>query len=58
VVYNPEYKKYENYVPTDLTRRYDAFLHMDKTHALHPLHMAEVKKKIFLRLSLVDCNGL
>jgi len=44
VVYNPEYEKYGNYVPTDLTRRYDAFLHIDKTHALHPLHMPEVKE--------------
>jgi erythromycin esterase len=44
VVYNPEYEKYGNYVPTNLTRRYDAFLHIDKTHALHPLHMPEVKE--------------
>jgi erythromycin esterase len=44
VVYNPEYEKYGNYVPTDLTRRYDAFLHIDKTHAVHPLHMPEVKE--------------
>jgi erythromycin esterase-like protein len=34
VVYNPEYERYGNYVPTILTRRYDAFLHIDKTHAL------------------------
>jgi erythromycin esterase-like protein len=44
VVYNPEYEKYGNYVPTDLIRRYDAFLYIDKTHALHPLHMPEVKE--------------
>jgi erythromycin esterase len=43
VVYNPEYEMYGNYVPTNLTRRYDAFLHIDKTTALHPLHMAEGK---------------
>jgi erythromycin esterase len=43
VVYNPEYEIYGNYVPTNLTRRYDAFLHIDKTSALHPLHMAERK---------------
>jgi erythromycin esterase-like protein len=42
VVYNPEYEKYGNYVPTDLTRRYDAFLYIDNTHALHPLHMPEI----------------
>jgi erythromycin esterase len=35
VVYNPEYEMYGNYVPTNLTRRYDAFLHIDKTRALH-----------------------
>jgi erythromycin esterase len=44
VVYNPKYEKYGNYVPTDLIRRYDAFLYIDKTHALHPLHMPEVKE--------------
>jgi len=46
VVYNPEYEKYGNYVPTLLNRRYDAFLHIDETHALHPLHMrSEVKEE-------------
>jgi erythromycin esterase len=44
VVYNPKYEKYGNYVPTDLTRRYDALLYIDNTHALHPLHMPEVKE--------------
>ncbi len=44
VVYNPEYERFGNYVPTLLTRRYDAFLYIDKTHALHPLHMQEVKE--------------
>ena len=44
VVYNPEYEKYGNYVPTDLIRRYDAFRYIDKTHALHLLHMPEVKE--------------
>lgn len=44
MVYNPKYEKYGNYVPTDLIRRYDAFLYIDKTHALHPLHMPEVKE--------------
>ena len=43
VVYNPEYEKYGNYVPTILTKRYDAFLYIDKTHALSPLHMPEVE---------------
>src|SRR5207237_6728984 len=38
VVYRPEYEQYGNYVPSVLPRRYDAFLFLDKTHALHPLH--------------------
>ena len=44
VVYNPEYERYGNYVPTNLAKRYDAFLHIDKTRALHPLHMPEIKE--------------
>jgi erythromycin esterase len=44
VVYNSQYEKYGNYVPTILDKRYDAFLFVDKTHALHPLHMPEVKE--------------
>jgi|SRR5215208_1066262 erythromycin esterase len=44
VVYNPAYERYGNYVPTLITKRYDAFLHIDETHALHPLHMPETKE--------------
>jgi erythromycin esterase len=43
VVYNPEYERYGNYVPTDLFKRYDALLFIDKTNALSPLHMREIK---------------
>jgi erythromycin esterase len=39
VVYQPEYEHYGNYVPTVLPRRYDAFLYLDETQALHPLHV-------------------
>jgi len=39
VVYNPEYEKYGNYVPSILPMRYDAFLYLDQTKALHPLHI-------------------
>jgi erythromycin esterase-like protein len=39
VVYNPFYEIYGNYVDTILPVRYDAFLFIDETHALHPLHM-------------------
>jgi erythromycin esterase-like protein len=39
VVYNPALEA-GNYVPTHLTGRYDAFLYIDDTRALHPLHLA------------------
>lgn len=39
VVYNPEYEQYGNYVPTVLPLRYDGFIYLDETTALHPLHI-------------------
>jgi erythromycin esterase-like protein len=39
VVYHPEYEHLGNYVPTVLSQRYDAFLYLDETQALHPLHL-------------------
>jgi erythromycin esterase len=39
VVYHPERERYGNYVPTVLPRRYDAFLYIDESQALHPLHL-------------------
>ena len=39
VVYNPAYEKYSNYVPSVLPLRYDAFIYLDETQALHPLHL-------------------
>jgi erythromycin esterase-like protein len=39
VVYNPQYEQYGNYVPTILPMRYDAFIYLDETKALHPLHI-------------------
>ncbi|HJR81881.1 MAG TPA: erythromycin esterase family protein [Anaerolineales bacterium] len=39
VVYHPEFESRGNYVPTVLPKRYDAFLFMDETEALHPLHI-------------------
>jgi erythromycin esterase len=39
VVYNPAYEKYGNYIETIMSARYDAFLFIDETHALHSLHM-------------------
>lgn len=46
VVYHPERERYGNYVPTVLPRRYDAFCHIDETHALHPLHLRPDLSKI------------
>lgn len=37
VVYRPEFEQYGNYVPSIIPDRYDAFLYLDKTKALHPL---------------------
>lgn len=39
VVYQPQYERHGNYVPTILPLRYDAFIYLDETHALHPLHI-------------------
>jgi len=41
VVYHPGYERFGNYVPTVLSRRYDAFLYLDATQALWPLHLSE-----------------
>lgn len=38
VVYHPE-REWGNFVPTSLPRRYDAFLYIDETEALNPLHL-------------------
>jgi erythromycin esterase len=38
VVYQPD-QEFGNYVPTLLPGRYDAFLFMDESQALHPLHI-------------------
>lgn len=39
VVYNAEYEQYGNYVPTILPMRYDAFIYIDETNGVHPLHI-------------------
>ena len=39
VVYNPQYEQYGNYVPSILPLRYDAFIFLDETNALHPLQI-------------------
>jgi erythromycin esterase-like protein len=40
VVYDPNHERWGNYVPTVVPRRYDAFLYIDETKAVDPLHMA------------------
>lgn len=39
VVYHPEQERYGNYVPSILPQRYDAFIYVDQTQALHPLQI-------------------
>jgi erythromycin esterase-like protein len=39
VVYNPTHEYFGNYVPSILPLRYDAFVFIDSTKALHPLHI-------------------
>ena len=39
VVYDPDAERWGNYVPTLMARRYDAFLYVDETRAVDPLHM-------------------
>ena len=39
VVYNPEYENKKNYVPSLLPTRYDAFIYLEETSAVHPLHI-------------------
>jgi erythromycin esterase len=40
VVYRSDVDAYGNYVPTVLPKRYDAFIYLAETTALHPLHNA------------------
>jgi erythromycin esterase len=37
VVYRPQFEQFGNYVPSLIPERYDAFLFVDRTQALHPL---------------------
>jgi len=39
VVYDPAAERWGNYVPTLVAQRYDAFLYLDETRAVDPLHM-------------------
>ncbi|GAA4750924.1 erythromycin esterase family protein [Flavisolibacter ginsenosidimutans] len=46
VVYNPQAERYGNYVPSVMANRYDAFIYLDETRALHPLHLKPHDKKM------------
>jgi erythromycin esterase len=39
VVYHPMYEHRGNYVPSVVAKRYDAFLFIDRTKALHPMRL-------------------
>ncbi|HEX2845987.1 MAG TPA: erythromycin esterase family protein [Chitinophagaceae bacterium] len=39
VVYDPATERIGNYVPSILPKRYNAFIYLDQTNALHPLHL-------------------
>jgi erythromycin esterase-like protein len=45
VVYNPGYEEH-NYVPTHFSRRYDAFVFIDETKAVHPLNVPGNKNQV------------
>lgn len=45
VVYNPNREKFGNYVPSVMANRYDAFVYLDQTTALHPLHLKPHSEK-------------
>lgn len=46
VVYDPAREKFGNYVPSVMSQRYDAFIYLDETQALHPLHMQPHTEKM------------
>jgi erythromycin esterase-like protein len=46
VVYRPEREKWGNYVPTVLGQRYDAFLYLEETSPLQPLHLERADEHV------------
>lgn len=46
VVYNPDLDQFGNYVPSILPMRYDAFIYLDETKALFPLHIQPDGKQV------------
>src|SRR3954447_247914 len=45
VVYHPERERWGNYVPTVLGDRYDAFLYLNDTSPLQPLHLERLEEE-------------
>ncbi|SNR55117.1 erythromycin esterase family protein [Blastococcus mobilis] len=46
VVYRPERERWGNYVPTVLGERYDAFLYLEDTSPLQPLHLERAEEHV------------
>jgi erythromycin esterase-like protein len=46
VVYRPERERWGNYVPTVLGERYDAFLYLENTSPLQPLHLERADEHV------------
>ncbi|WP_448640454.1 erythromycin esterase family protein [Geodermatophilus sp. URMC 63] len=46
VVYRPERERWGNYVPTVLGERYDAFLWLEETRPLRPLHLERADEHV------------
>jgi erythromycin esterase-like protein len=46
VVYRPERERWGNYVPTVLGQRYDAFVHIEDTSPLQPLHLERADEHV------------
>jgi erythromycin esterase-like protein len=46
VVYRPERERWGNYVPTVLGERYDAFLYLEDTTPLQPLHLERADEHV------------
>ena len=46
MVYRPQAERWGNYVPTVLGERYDAFLYLEDTSPLRPLHLERADEHV------------
>ena len=46
VVYHPKYESIGNYVPSIMPERYDAFIHIENSKALHSMHVHTDKSQL------------